>query len=119
MPTSFRWIVPALVLGAAAGLMACAAASEPALPSFPDYAPAAPFLAERQRVEQQRAAQEVFQAQLRADAERRSYERSNEIWRRLEQRREELRRLAEFQQGHRQVVHQYYFDDLTGIPKVR
>jgi hypothetical protein len=101
----------ALAAGALLALAGCGS-SRPALPSFPEYPPAAAYLEEQGRLREQVLALENYQARVRIHNQLRAALRADEMWRRMEVERTQQEREVAFRESLRRRNEQRHFAEL-------
>jgi hypothetical protein len=103
-----------LLLAAAGALIALAgcASSQPALPTFPDYPPAAAYLEEQTRLREQVLAIQAYQARERLRNMVLAAQRANEMWRRSEELRAQRNREVAFREAIRSRNAKLHFEEV-------
>ena len=97
---AFRTKIPCAAAGVAVALWAagCARAPAPELPRFPEYAPAALFLEDFERRQDQVRLTQAFEMETRRANQLRALASQLEVWRRMEEGLVERQREQEFQE---------------------
>jgi hypothetical protein len=101
-----------LAAALAAWALAGCGSSQPALPSFPDYPPAAVYLDEQARLREQVQAVQAYQARERLRNQMRAALRADAMWRRSEELRAQRNREVAFRETLRRHNAQLHFEEL-------